>query len=98
MLDDVYNIIEWLVRYAEQLHDHTQPKWYKFIRNASGKCGMFYQNYSHMQWEGSVVILKVQLCFLNLAVRLRMISSPSLWARQTMHNFLRRTIVKQGCH
>ena len=35
MLDAVYNIIEWLVRYAEQLHDHTQPKCYKFIRNAS---------------------------------------------------------------
>ena len=48
MLDAVYNIMEWLVRYAEQLHDHTQPKCYKFIRNASGKCGMFYQNlFSH---------------------------------------------------
>ena len=65
MLDAVYNIIEWLVCYAEQLHDHTQPKCYKFIRNASGKCGMFYQNYSYMPWEGSVVILKVQLWFLN---------------------------------
>ena len=63
----VYNIIEWLqlVRYAEQLHDHTQPKCYKIIRNASGKCGMFYQNYSHMPWEGSVVILKEQLWFFN---------------------------------
>ena len=65
VLDAVYDIIEWLVRYAEQLHDHTQPKWYKFIRNASGKCGLFYQNYSHMPWEGSVVILKVQLWFFN---------------------------------
>ena len=65
MLDAVYNIMEWLVRYAEQLHDHTQPKCYKFIRNGSGKSGMFYQNYSHMPWEGSVVILKVQLCFLS---------------------------------
>ena len=48
VLDAVYNIIEWLVCYAEQLHDHPQPKCYKFIRNASGKCGMFYQSYSHM--------------------------------------------------
>ena len=63
MLDAVYNILEWLVRYAEQLHDRTQPKCYKFIRNASGKCRMFYQNYSQMPWEGSVVILKVQLRF-----------------------------------
>ena len=65
MLDAVYNILDGLVCYAEQLHDHTQPKCYKFIRNASGKCGMFYQNYSHMLWEGSVVILKVQLWFFN---------------------------------
>ena len=65
MLDAVYNIMEWLVRYAEQLQDHTQPKSYKFIRNGSGKSGMFYQNYTHMPWEGSVVILKVQLCFLS---------------------------------
>lgn len=32
MLDAVYNIIEWLVCYSEQLHDHPQPKCYKFIR------------------------------------------------------------------
>ena len=97
VLDAVYNIKEWQVRYAEQLHDHTQPKCYKFIRNASGKCGMFYQKYSYMPWEGSVVILKVQLWFFNWAVRLKMIS-PSFWACQTMYNFLRRTIIKQGCH
>ena len=61
MLDAVYNIKEWLVRYPEQLHDHTQPKCFKFIRNASGKCGMLYQNYSHILWECPVVILKIQL-------------------------------------
>ena len=65
MLDVVYYIIVWLVCYAEQLHDHTQPKCNKFIRHASGKGGMFYQNYSHMPWKGSVVILKVQLWFFN---------------------------------
>ena len=54
MLDAVYTIIEWLDSYTEQLHDHTRPKCYKFIRNASRKCGMFYQNYSHMPWEGPV--------------------------------------------
>ena len=59
--DAVYNIQEWLAPHAEQLHDHTQPKCFKFIRNAAGKCEMFYRNYSHMPWEGPVVILKVQL-------------------------------------
>ena len=29
------------------------------------KCEMFHQNYSHMPWEGPVVILKVQLWFFN---------------------------------
>ena len=61
LLDAVYDIIEWLAPHAEQLHDHTQPKYFKFVRNATGKCEMFYRNYSHMSWEGPVVILKVQL-------------------------------------
>ena len=61
LLDAVYNIKEWLAPHAEQLHDHAQPKCFKFVRNATGKCEMFYRNYSHMSWEGPVVILKVQL-------------------------------------
>ena len=59
LLKDVYNIKEWLTPHAHELHDHTQPKSFKFIRNASGKCEMFYRNYSHMQWEGPVVVLRV---------------------------------------
>ncbi|XP_044170950.1 uncharacterized protein LOC122955255 [Acropora millepora] len=58
LLDAVYNIKEWLAPHAEQLHDHTQPKCFKFVRNATEKCEMFYRNYSHMSWEGPVVILK----------------------------------------
>ena len=61
MLDAVYNIKEWLVRHVEQLDDHTQPKCFKFIHNALGKCEMFYQNYCHMPWEDPFVILKVRL-------------------------------------
>lgn len=45
LLDAVYDIKEWLAPHAEQFHDHAQPKF-------SGKCGMFYRNYSHMQLEG----------------------------------------------
>ena len=33
---------------------------------------MFYQNNSHMSWEGPVVILKVQLWLFNWTVRLRL--------------------------
>ena len=59
MLDAVYNMKHWLVRHAELLDDHTQPKCFKFIYNALGKCEIIYQNYSHMPWEGPIVILKV---------------------------------------
>ena len=59
LLDAVYDIKEWLAPHAEQLHDHTQPKCFKFVRNSSGKCEMFYRNYSHMQWEDPVTVLKV---------------------------------------
>ena len=59
LLDVVYDIKEWLAPHAEQLHDHTQPKCFKCVRNSSGKCEMFYRNYSHMQWEGPVIVLKV---------------------------------------
>ena len=33
---------------------------------------MFYQNNSHMSWEGPVIILKVQLWLFNWTVRLRL--------------------------
>ena len=59
LLDVVYNIKEWLAPHAEELHDHTQPKSFKFVRNADRKCEMFYRNYSHMPWEGPVIVLKV---------------------------------------
>ena len=59
LLDVVYDIKEWLAPHAEELHDHTQPKCFKFVRNADGKCEMFYRNYSHMPWEGPVIVLKV---------------------------------------
>lgn len=59
LLDVVYNIKEWLAPYAEQLHEDTQPKCFKFVRNSAGKCEMFYRNYSCMPWEGPVVVLKV---------------------------------------
>lgn len=64
LLDAVYDIKEWLQSHAEQLHDHTQPKCFKFVRNSIGKCEMFYRNYSHMAWEGPVVILKVSYTLL----------------------------------
>ena len=59
LLNVVYDIKEWLSPHAEEIHDHTQPKSFKFVRNSSGKCEMFYRNYSHLSWEGPVILLKV---------------------------------------
>ena len=70
LLDAVYDIKEWLTPHAETLHEHTSPKCFKFVRNSSGKCEMFYQNYSHMPWEGPVVVLKVHVhphfCYIKM--------------------------------
>ena len=41
LLDAVYNIKEWLAPHAEQLHDHTQPKCFKFVRNATSSVKCF---------------------------------------------------------
>lgn len=67
VLDVVFDIKEWLTPHVEKLHDHTQPKCFKFVRNSSGKCEMFYRNYSHMPWEGPVILLKVHVkgCFMT---------------------------------
>lgn len=32
LLDVVYNIKEWLEPHAEELHYHTEPKCFKFVR------------------------------------------------------------------
>ena len=39
--DALYNITAWLVCYAEQLHDHTQPKCCKCIVMLQGSVGCF---------------------------------------------------------
>lgn len=59
LLDVVYNIKEWLEPHAEELHYHTEPKCFQFVRNTAGKCEIYYRNNSHMPWEGPVIVLKV---------------------------------------
>ena len=52
LLDQVYNIIEWLTPHAEELHLHTQSKSFKFVRDEQGHCVMCYRNFSHVKWKG----------------------------------------------
>ena len=63
LLDVVYNIKEWLSPHAEELHAHTQPKSFKFVRDEQGHCIMYYRNNSHMKWEGPQQLLKVHACY-----------------------------------
>ena len=59
LLQNVYDIKGWLEPYGLELHGHTAPKCFKFIRNADGKCEMYYRNYSHMPWMGPTALFKV---------------------------------------
>lgn len=62
LLQKVYDIRSWIQDHAVELHSHTVPKCFKFELNEAGKAVMFYRNWSHEQWQGPVVILKVQSC------------------------------------
>ena len=55
MLQIVYDIKSWIQDHAEELHEHTVPKCFKFELNDAGKAVMHYRNWSHEP----IVILKV---------------------------------------
>ena len=59
MLQIVYDIKSWITDHAEELHEHTVPKCFKFELNEERKAVMHYRNWSHEQWQGPIVILKV---------------------------------------
>ncbi|XP_068680383.1 uncharacterized protein [Montipora foliosa] len=58
MLKIVYDIKLWIAEHAEELHEHTVPKCFKFELNEEGKAVMHYRNWSHEQWQGPIVMLK----------------------------------------
>ena len=59
MLQIIYDIKSWIAEHAEELHEHTVPKCFKFKLNQAGKAVMYYRNWSHEQWQGPIGILKV---------------------------------------
>ena len=63
----VYDIQSWVEDYAEELHAHTVPKCFKFKRNDAGKAEMYY--WSHEEWQGPVIILKVNLYHYKLTAK-----------------------------
>lgn len=63
MLQIVYDIKSWISDHAEELHEHTVPKCFKFELNDEWKAIMHYRNLSREQWQGPIVILKVCTSF-----------------------------------
>ena len=59
MLPNVYDVKSWISEHAVELHEHTLPKSFNFKLNEAGKAVMSYRNWSHEQWQGSMVILNV---------------------------------------
>ncbi|PFX12470.1 hypothetical protein AWC38_SpisGene23570 [Stylophora pistillata] len=58
MLQIVYDIKSLISDHAEELHEHTVPKCFKFNLNSEGKATMHYRKWSHERWQGPIVILK----------------------------------------
>ncbi|XP_044182528.1 uncharacterized protein LOC122963224 [Acropora millepora] len=77
MLKIVYDIKLWIADHAEELHEHTVAKCFKFELNEEGKAVMHYRNWIHEQWQGPIVMLKSvpsgkpNLVSPSLALRLR---------------------------
>ena len=61
LLAVVYNIKEWLSPHAEELHAHTQPNNFKFVKDEDGHCITYYRNYFYMKWQGPQRLLMVQV-------------------------------------
>ena len=57
----VYDIKLWIADHAEELHEHTIPKCFKFELNEEEKAIMHYRNWSHEQRQGPIVMLKVSI-------------------------------------
>ena len=61
LLQRVYDIRSWIESHAVELHAHTVPKCFKFQLNDAGKAVMYYRNWSQEQWQGPIVVLKVNI-------------------------------------
>jgi hypothetical protein len=55
----VYDVKDRIGESVGDMHDHTAPKNFKFVK-LDGKASMFYRAWSHDPWMGPVVVLKVR--------------------------------------
>ena len=59
VVEEVYNIREWIAPHLEEIHYHTEPHIFMFKKDGSGKAVMQYKFWSHNDWIGNCVLLKV---------------------------------------
>ena len=51
-LEYVVDFKSWLSPQIEEIHGHTNPHVFLFKKDGtSGKCKMYYKNWSHEQWQ-----------------------------------------------
>lgn len=53
MLKEMYDVKDWLTPAMQQLHNHSNPHIFRFIRGSNGHCQMFYKHWNHEEWEPS---------------------------------------------
>ena len=59
VMEKVFDIRKWISPHIEVIKYHTEPHVFLFKRDASGKVVMQYKYWSHDEWIGNCVLLKV---------------------------------------
>ena len=97
LLQRVYDIRSWIESHAVELHAHTVPKCFKFELNDAGKAVMYYRSWSHEQWQGPIVVLKV-----NITLKILLWKHPyyllSGWAKCKILNFCLEVVLYHVQH
>ena len=51
LLSEMFDAKAWLQPHMEQLHNHTNPHIFRFVKGRDGHCYMQWKHWNHNQWE-----------------------------------------------
>ena len=51
LLSEMFDAKAWLQPHMEQLHNHTNPHIFRFVKGRDGCCYMQWKHWNHNQWE-----------------------------------------------
>ena len=51
LFSEMFDAKAWLQPHMEQLHNHTNPHIFRFIKGRDGHCYMQWKHWNHNQWE-----------------------------------------------